>query len=241
MTATMTQINRSRVKFRPVSEWLPTTSGFWNGSRANQPVIDYRGPIRIRDLLTSDRVRRLFAVQCAIRTMDDSTSVEAWNAIDTAVSCADTGKLTDMMRANLNAAFDLAHKNSRVSHGIYAAAQTCAEDTGNSAYYSAQCSVLAANHDDLSEHEERENQSRLLTLFRPLDGWDDSWATETAVGLARTIYKEQRYDLLPMLSDALQDAGCDHPWLIQFLQDFRTPALGCPGWWFIDKLRGIYG
>src|SRR5206468_2781034 len=44
--------------------------------------------------------------------------------------------------------------------------------------------------------------------FRPA-GFDPAWASADAVGLARGIYEDGAFDRLPLLADALMDAGCD--------------------------------
>ena len=44
--------------------------------------------------------------------------------------------------------------------------------------------------------------------FRPVAA-DPAWLTSTAVGLAAAIYAERAFDRLPILADALEDAGCD--------------------------------
>jgi hypothetical protein len=43
--------------------------------------------------------------------------------------------------------------------------------------------------------------------FRPV-AFDPRWRTADAVGLARGIYDERAFDRLPLLADALMDAGC---------------------------------
>jgi hypothetical protein len=46
--------------------------------------------------------------------------------------------------------------------------------------------------------------------FRPVST-DPSWLTSTVVSLAEGIYADRAFDRLPILADALQDAGCDIP------------------------------
>ena len=45
--------------------------------------------------------------------------------------------------------------------------------------------------------------------FRPV-AVDPAWLTSTAVGVARGIYDDRAFDRLPILADALQDAGCEN-------------------------------
>jgi hypothetical protein len=55
-----------------------------------------------------------------------------------------------------------------------------------------------------------------------------------AVGrIARTIYDERRFDDLPVLADALEEAGCASP---NFLLHCRRPAQHVPGCWLLDAL-----
>jgi hypothetical protein len=49
--------------------------------------------------------------------------------------------------------------------------------------------------------------------------FDPAWRTSTAVALARGIVAERAFDRMPILADALQDAGCDDPELMRHLQE----------------------
>jgi hypothetical protein len=44
--------------------------------------------------------------------------------------------------------------------------------------------------------------------FRPV-AFSPSWRTDTAVTLARQMYESRDFSAMPILADALQDAGCD--------------------------------
>ena len=61
------------------------------------------------------------------------------------------------------------------------------------------------------EIEERAQTALLRDIFgnpfRPV-AFDPRWRTADAVGLARGIYDERAFDRLPLLADALMDAGC---------------------------------
>lgn len=64
------------------------------------------------------------------------------------------------------------------------------------------------------------------TPFAPVT-FDVNWRTETVTQLVRGIVAERAFDRLPILADALEEAGCDHP---DVLAHCRTPgphALGC--------------
>ena len=44
--------------------------------------------------------------------------------------------------------------------------------------------------------------------FRPV-AFNPAWRTDTAVALARTMYDSREFGAMPILADALQDAGCE--------------------------------
>jgi hypothetical protein len=59
------------------------------------------------------------------------------------------------------------------------------------------------------------------------------WNDGTVVKMARAIYDEDRFDDLPFLADALQDAGCDNE---EILTHCRTPMEHPKGCWVVDAL-----
>jgi hypothetical protein len=67
--------------------------------------------------------------------------------------------------------------------------------------------------------------------FRPV-ALDASWLTPTVVQLARGIYDERAFDRLPILADALQDAGCDNDDVLNHCRDPKGAHVrGC---WVVD-------
>jgi hypothetical protein len=61
----------------------------------------------------------------------------------------------------------------------------------------------------------RDRQAELADLLREIAGnpfrpvaLDPSWRTSDAQALARTIYDERAFERMPILGDALEDAGC---------------------------------
>jgi hypothetical protein len=70
--------------------------------------------------------------------------------------------------------------------------------------------------------------------FRPV-AFDPVWRTSTAVAVAETIYADRTFGDLPVLADALQDAGCDHP---DILAHLRGPAPHVRGCWALDLILG---
>ncbi|MEO2088790.1 MAG: hypothetical protein ABGY75_04720 [Gemmataceae bacterium] len=66
--------------------------------------------------------------------------------------------------------------------------------------------------------------------FRPV-AFGHRWRSETAVALASSIYAERAFDHLPVLADALEEAGCDQP---DVLAHCRGPGPHARGCWVVD-------
>jgi hypothetical protein len=90
---------------------------------------------------------------------------------------------------------------------------------------------------------ERQSQAALLRCivgnpFRPVPVIDPcwlSWNNGTVSRLAQVIYEERAFDHLPILADALEEAGCDHA---DLLDHCRRAGPHCPGCWAVDLLVG---
>jgi hypothetical protein len=54
-----------------------------------------------------------------------------------------------------------------------------------------------------------------------------AWGDRTVPGLARTIYDEHAFDLLPVLADALEEAGCSDEVILEHLRAPGPHARGC--------------
>src|SRR5262249_31505167 len=62
-----------------------------------------------------------------------------------------------------------------------------------------------------------------------------TWLTSTVVSLAGGIYDEKAFDRMPILADALQDAGCDNS---DILNRCRGDGLHVRGCWVVDLVLG---
>ena len=62
--------------------------------------------------------------------------------------------------------------------------------------------------------------------FRPVTT-DPRWLTSTAVSLATGIYQDRAFDRLPILADALEDAGCNEPALLEHCRSDSPHVRGC--------------
>jgi hypothetical protein len=74
--------------------------------------------------------------------------------------------------------------------------------------------------------------------FRPAPPVDPAWPAWNGGSvrkLAEGIYEERAFDRLPVLADALEDAGCSDPSLLGHL---RGPGPHVRGCWVVDLLLG---
>jgi hypothetical protein len=68
--------------------------------------------------------------------------------------------------------------------------------------------------------------------FRPV-AVRSEWRTSTVLALARGIAAESAFDRLPILADALQDAGCEDSYLLSHCRDAGLHVRGC---WIVESL-----
>ena len=118
------------------------------------------------------------------------------------------------------------------------------------AWSTAEAAIIAAGRqaraavglpDDRPEEEHRAAEERAVcdlvlcvfgNPFRPV-ALDPSWLTPTVLALAKGIYAERAFDRLPSLADALQDAGCENP---EVLDHCRGPVPHVRGCFVVDLL-----
>ncbi|VTT98064.1 Uncharacterized protein OS=Sorangium cellulosum (strain So ce56) GN=sce5710 PE=4 SV=1 [Gemmataceae bacterium] len=79
----------------------------------------------------------------------------------------------------------------------------------------------------------------LREIFGPLLFRDvliaPEWRTSDVTALARGVYVEKAFDRLPILADALQDAGCDSDEILTHLRSDGPHVRGC---WALDLILG---
>jgi hypothetical protein len=87
-----------------------------------------------------------------------------------------------------------------------------------------------------------ETGSRAATIIRDICGspfqpvtFHPSWLTDTVVTLARVMKGSRDFSAMPILADALQEAGCDNA---DVLEHCRGPAPHVRGCWVVDSVLG---
>jgi hypothetical protein len=82
-------------------------------------------------------------------------------------------------------------------------------------------------------------QARLLrdilgNPFRPVS-FSPEWRTDNAVALARQMYDSRDFSAMPILANALQDAGCDNDDILNHCRSEGPHVRGC---WVVDLVLG---
>ena len=87
--------------------------------------------------------------------------------------------------------------------------------------------------------EERAQQAALVrdvfgNPFRPVP-FAPEWRTDTAALLAKQMYESREFGAMPILADALQDAGCGSADVLSHCRGARPHVRGC---WVCDLVLG---
>ena len=197
----------------------------------------------------SDRKLRLFACACCRR---------AWNLFTTRSRRAVEGSERYADGAESSESLLLLQRDTLAAYR--AGAGTAAFAANYASYHRMNCDValttasnvinarwplypateLEENPEKLaSVKTERANQGGLVrdifgNPFRPV-AFSPSWRTSTAVALTSQMYESRDFGAMPILGDALQDAGCDSA---EVLDHCRGPGPHVRGCWVVDLVLG---
>jgi hypothetical protein len=199
----------------------------------------------------SERKLRLFAVTCCRRVWHLLKHKQSRKAVQIAERYADgragEEEMNAAYRRSWNAGY-YAHSPAHTAAGgaaNYAAgpvdAATAAHVAHRAAYAWSRTDATAGTPEDAEEVEIAESgrQCDLLRCifgnpFRPVP-LDPSWLTPQAVAIARAVYEEGCWDDLPLLADALEEAGCTSAELLVHLRSADPHVRGC---WALDLVLG---
>ncbi len=187
------------------------------------------------------RKLRLFACWCCRRIWDELVDERSRKAVEMTEHFVDgTATKEQLWTAHLNAidarnAIRANHIRRIAAHVAYATSEfevaEVASEGADVVTWLEKAPTLA---------DARSEQAHILRCifgnpFRPATV-DPSWLTSTVVALARGIYDDRAFDRMPILADALQDAGCDNEDILNHCRDEKQPhARGC---WVVDLLLG---
>jgi hypothetical protein len=202
---------------------LPTGAGMTEAEWLNTPD-SQRMLTALSGFRASARKLRLFAVACCRRGWDNLRFAAHRRAVDIAERYAD-GEATDRELSRCRRAVERLYKelgdDDLDSHwSVLGATEFNLMDGAQQVRViisPLRCEVLS----DIFG-----NPFRAVTL-------DSRWRTTNVIDLARTIYEERAFDRLPILADALMDAGCANE---DILEHCRGPGPHMRGCWVVDLL-----
>ena len=144
--------------------------------------------------------------------------------------------------ATSEAAYAIYHacSNYPIRHGVLGQVSGAFENLGGVVWRTSQAAIWSKglNRVQSTEGGDPDNMAINAGLlreivgnpFRPLQ-IDPSWRTSTVRDLAISAYDERAYDRLPILADALEDAGCVEQ---EVLDHLRGPGPHVRGCWALD-------
>ncbi len=97
-------------------------------------------------------------------------------------------------------------------------------------------------HDALRRRNSSTEDSRQVAFLRDIFGnpfrpvaFAPEWRTDTVVALARQMYDAREFGAMPILADALQDAGCEEGQILEHCRGTGPHVRGC---WVVDFVLG---
>jgi hypothetical protein len=212
------------------TEWL-------NAVRIDADVIDFAL------LHLSERKRRLFACACCRRIWHFLAQRELQNGVEAAEQFADgsrTKRSLGQVRRKIGPqantvrnfhAFAVLWALDRHEHYPLCSAQYASEALA----FATTGLFWSGDYGKIVDGEKVEQIKLLRDVlgnpFQPVTT-NPTWLTTTVVALAQGIYAERAFDRLPILADALQDAGCDNTDIITHCCD--ESLLHTRGCWVVD-------
>jgi hypothetical protein len=188
-----------------------------------------------------DRKLRLFACACCRRIWSLIADEDGRKAVDVAEQFADgkaTGKLLRLAnQAAVRCSLEDEEINSLEEYLADRALLAVLNASGQpfNPLYAAECAA------ETTEKESAEKEAQCILLrdvvgnpFRATPLKKAAWG-RTVAAIASAIYEERTFSELPILADALEDAGCDNA---DILDHLRGPGPHVPGCWALDLIRG---
>jgi hypothetical protein len=183
-----------------------------------------------------DRKLRLFACGCCRRVSRFMPDKRSRTALAVAERFADGLASEAERQAAVSPTWHIPHDHSRwtLMPDVAAAAHEAMVAAGRAVY---RHSSQRQRHTALNG--EHPSQAALLrdivgNPFRPV-AFDPRWRTADTVGLARAIYEDRAIERIPLLADALMDAGCADEQVIWHCRGDGPHVRGC---WVVDLVLG---
>lgn len=199
--------------------------------------------------MARDRKLRLFAVACYRHVSDLSYDDVEWEAVEVAERHAD-GLATDQELREAHAQLDSsgdyrhrpAHEATATDRGLI---ETSRWTAAAAADLAVQANLPLAPECVSAEATEKSAQASLLRdIFGPLGPLltlPPRVLTPTVVQIAQVIYEERKawglrpFANMPILADALEEAGCDNEDVLSHCRGDGPHVRGC---WVVDLVLG---
>lgn len=128
----------------------------------------------------------------------------------------------------------------RLLWGLTAPLAAAAGELRNAAGYGARMTVPKPERDSAERAARNAEKAAQCALIRDILGnpfrpvaFEPSWRTDTVEALARGIYQGEAFDGMPVLADALEEAGCDDA---EIIAHCREPGVHVRGCWVVDLI-----
>ena len=243
------------------AEWLECTDWASGRNVTEQEWLECKDPLKMLVFLrvkmlgllreavsekVSDRKPRLLGCACCHRLWHLLSDERSRKALSIAERYADGEVSAEKLGyawGDARRAAQVAHRQERQTAegaAMYAVAMLCQADIGRAleaVHLAAGCEAYSLGHARLADiHNEQIPLLRDLfgNPFQPV-ALDSALRTPAVVQLARSLYEEKRFEDLPVLADALEEAGCQDATV---LEHCRGPGPHVKGCWVLDLLLG---
>jgi hypothetical protein len=197
----------------------------------------------------SYRKLRLFAVACCRRIWPLIKDERCRRAVEVAERFADgqASRLeVEVAESEARTALPTQHPSKGVTVGTKAWRETrVMHAVARAAWYTAANNARNAAYEVYSVTQLRgldQGEFWQCDLLREMFGnpihpatTDPSWLTTAVVGMATAIYADRTFDRLPILADALEEAGCTNAGILGHCRGLGPHVRGC---WVVDLLLG---
>ena len=200
------------------------TERSWQTATRPYPMIDHLGPN------ASPRKLRLVGVEACNRLWGIMTDPRSRNAVSVAERFANGEATEDEL---------LAANTTANNVGISVVERTAARASDRPQEFNLDV-VLGHAGSAAQNRAERKIHCNIIrdifgNPFRPV-AFGPEWRTDTAVAIAGQMYESRDFSAMPILADALQDAGCDSDDILSHCRDAaQVHVRGC---WVVDRVLG---
>jgi hypothetical protein len=190
---------------------------------------------------TSDRKLRLFAVACCFRIWQLISDERCRRAVVVGEQDADGEAETWELEYTREEIEFVRHREVNVYNrqALQAACWAIEPDSTDAVLHAPALAEAAARSNWYTFTEQAAQVALLRDIFgnpfRPV-AFSPVWRTSTAVTLAQQMYDAREFSAMPILADALQDAGCDNEEVLNHCRGADgTHVRGC---WVVDLVLG---